>query len=236
MVLDNMGQTRDRDHMEKRISVPELALKVLKLPGVNVKLDKPKSRQPSKKLQQIVYKIGSTFMTLEDTIIEALELGRKEGFTDIEIGDMIRAEFKRINRPRMTLARYLPVTAKHMEKARTKSDFGNKMLPNRPVAISTENETLPSTDTTTVATKSKQQQRPGKWNQDPLEYDVDNLDQYDIEYLHLAVKGLHQLRMDFIKEGFKWQTRFDDMKREKAALQRENAELKAENERLKRLT
>ena len=38
-------------------------------------------------------------MTLEDNINEALELGRKEGFTDMEVGDMIRAEFKRINRP-----------------------------------------------------------------------------------------------------------------------------------------
>ena len=61
MVLNSMGQTRNRDHTEKRISGPELALKVLKLPGVNIKLDKPKSRQPSKQLQQVVTKIGSTF-------------------------------------------------------------------------------------------------------------------------------------------------------------------------------
>jgi hypothetical protein len=67
--------------------------------------------------------IGSTFMTLEDSINEALEVGRKEGFSDMEIGDMIRAEFKRINLPRMTLSRYLPATANHMEKARPKTMF-----------------------------------------------------------------------------------------------------------------
>lgn len=128
---------------------------------------KPKSKKPSKQLQQIITKIGSTFMTLEDSINEALKLGRAEGFTDMEIGDMIRAEFKRLNRPRMTLSRYLPVTAKHMEKARPKSGFGNRMLPNRSVAINTIIETLPPTDTT-IATKLEQKQleRPGYLNEE----------------------------------------------------------------------
>ena len=87
-------------------------------------------KQASEELQQVIKKIGSMFMTLEDSINEALELGRKEGFADREIGDMLRAEFKRINRPRITLSRYLPATAKHTEKSRPKASFGNILLPN----------------------------------------------------------------------------------------------------------
>src|SRR5918996_2543896 len=115
-------------------------------------------------------------MTLEDSINEALELGRNEGFTDMEIGDLIRAEFKRINRPRMTLSRYLPATAKHMEKARppSKSDFGNKMLPNKSVVV---NKPLSHNSTTTTSTTIQQQEqaggRPGKTNQGPDEYEIE---------------------------------------------------------------
>jgi hypothetical protein len=117
-----------------------LASKVLTLPA--------KKRQPSKELQQIVNKIGLNFMTLEDSINEALEVGRKEGFTDIEIGDMIREEFKRLNRPRMTLSRYLPATAKHLEKARPRppkaSGFGNILLPNTNVNANVDADESPN--------------------------------------------------------------------------------------------
>ena len=158
---------------------------------VIVALPKVVKKQASKRLQQIVNKIGITFMTLEDCINEALERGRKEGFTDMEIGDMIRAEFKRINRPRITLSRYLPATAKHMEKARPKSDFGIKMLPNKPVVA---NKILSSTDTTTanIATKlEQQQQRPGKFNQAPEDYDINRIQDYDTEYLRGVVQSQH---------------------------------------------
>lgn len=153
-------------------------------------LPKVVKKQASKRLQQIVNKIGIAFMTLEDGISEALELGRKEGFTDMEIGDMIRAEFKRINRPRMTLSRYLPVTAKHMEKARPKSDFGNILLPNKPVVT---NKILSSTDTTTstITTKLEQQQKPGKFNQAPEDYDINQIQDYDTEYLRDIVQSQH---------------------------------------------
>jgi hypothetical protein len=99
---------------------------------------------------------------------------------------MIRAEFKRINRPRMTLSRYLPTTAKHMEKARPKTYFGNKMLPNpdKPVAI---NKPLPQVSTTTIQHQEKEG-RPGKWNQAPEDYDISELQDYDADYLKEIVK------------------------------------------------
>lgn len=58
----------------------------------------------------------------------------------------------------------------------------------------------------------------GKWNQDPLEYNIEQIEVYDIDYLREAVKALHKLRMDFIQEAFKWQARYDEMQREKRML------------------
>lgn len=176
-----MGKTKNDINEENRKNVLELASAIIKLPtddrkkalgyGRYSNKPKPETKQPSKRLQQIVTKIGSTFMTLEDSINEALELGRKEGFTDMEIGDMIRAEFKRLNRPRMTLSRYLPVTAKHIEKARPKSDFGNNLLPNKPAVVSNENKTLPTPINAIIATQlnQKQQGRLGILNEEPEE-------------------------------------------------------------------
>ena len=199
----------------------------------------PRSKRPPEELQHVIRAIGQNYMTLEDNIKLALELGRKHGFKDLEIGDMIRAELKKVGRSRMTLSRYLPATAKHMERARPKSDFGNKMLPNKPVTISTESETLPSTNTITIATKLQQQQRPGWFNKVPDEYEIDKLDQYDTEYLRSIVKWNHETREGYIKESFKWQPKFDEMEAENKALKEETtrleekvAELEAENEYL----
>lgn len=66
--------------------------------------------------------------------------------------------------------------------------------------------------------KTHERGLPGKWNQDPLEYKIEELEQYDIEYLRQAVKALHQLRMDFIQEAFKWQSKYDEMQRDKKRL------------------
>jgi hypothetical protein len=212
-----MGKTRKRDPVEEHIL--SMATKVLHLPVTT----EAKPKQPSKKLRQIVSTIGSTFMKLEDAINEALVVGREEGFTDIEIGNMIRAEFKRLNRPRMTLSRYLPVTAKHMEKSRPKSDFGNNMLPNRPNEIS---KLLPQQTITTASTTT------GRWNQAPDDYDIEKLDEYDIDYLREIVRWNHYGRENLIKEAFKWQAQFDEMGREKKALQ---TQLRVKDEKIRLL-
>jgi hypothetical protein len=67
-------------------------------------------------------------------------------------------------------------------------------------------------------TKTHESQLSGKFNQGPDEYEIEEIDEYDIEYLRIIVKWLHQLRMDFIKQAFKWQAAFDEMKKEKAEL------------------
>jgi hypothetical protein len=65
---------------------------------------------------------------------------------------------------------------------------------------------------------------PDRFNQGADEYEIEELDQYDIDYLRTIVKWLHKLRMDFIQEAFKWQSKFDNMQREKKELMKTLAE------------
>lgn len=60
----------------------------------------------------------------------------------------------------------------------------------------------------------QEQGRPGITNQAPDEYDINKLDEYDIEYLKCALRWNHEAREGYIKEAFKWQTKFDEMKAE----------------------
>jgi hypothetical protein len=231
-LLKKKKQPSKEDRMTRESAV--LAAKILgfdrvNIPSLNETIDLPgKQRQPSKKLQQIIGTIGSTFMKLEDSINEALGLGRAEGFSDMEIGNMIRAEFKRLNRPRMTLSRYLPATAKYLEKARpkpNKSESGNKMLPNRP---STTNKTLPSSTTTTI-----QHEQPQRWDIDPKEYEIKHVKEYDRDLLVKIVHWLHKTKDEIIHE---LTVQVKELKKEnellKSADNRLPVEVDLENQRL----
>ena len=70
----------------------------------------------------------------------------------------------------------------------------------------------------TEPVKTHERGSSGRFNQGADEYEIEEIDQYDTDYLRTIVKWLHQLRMDFIKEAFKWQTKFDEMQRENKAL------------------
>lgn len=66
--------------------------------------------------------------------------------------------------------------------------------------------------------KTHEHAAPGKWNQDPDDYDIEHLEQYDIDYLREVVKHLHNMRLEFIDQGFKWQKRYDEMRLENGTL------------------
>ena len=85
-------------------------------------------KKPSEELQDLISKVSNAFGKLQDTVNLVLKKGTEEGFTHKELGDMIREKMTNAGYSRMTMSRYLPSSAKHMEKSRTKS--GNKMLPN----------------------------------------------------------------------------------------------------------
>ena len=49
-------------------------------------------KRPSSTLEQLTEECVSTFGRLNNSVNKALEQGRKEGFADREVGDMIRAK------------------------------------------------------------------------------------------------------------------------------------------------
>ena len=71
-------------------------------------------KQKSKKLEQLLIDFGPDFGKLETKKDAVFEQGRKEGFNDMEIGDMIRSAMKDHYSDR-TIRRILPDTAKHTE-------------------------------------------------------------------------------------------------------------------------
>src|SRR4051812_37795345 len=70
------------------------------------------SRQPSERLALAVKECALGFRKLQDSIEDALSIGRSEGYADKEIGVMIRQEMLANNYSIRTVQRYLPASAK----------------------------------------------------------------------------------------------------------------------------
>ena len=100
-------------------------------------------KEPSQKLLGIINecvlqggKCIFEFGKLGDRLEAAKRQGLAEGFTPIEIGDMIRKKWPKSGYSRMTLSRYLPAEFKHIEFTSNRGDRGsnrdkgkrNKML------------------------------------------------------------------------------------------------------------
>jgi hypothetical protein len=77
-----------------------------------VLMEKEKEKAPSKKLKEKIHACVSSFRKVGTAVKEALEQGREEGFTDKEIGKMIREEMLRAGLTRQTVSNYLPNSAK----------------------------------------------------------------------------------------------------------------------------
>ena len=69
-------------------------------------------RQPSERLQEAVRLCASGFRKLQDSIQDALTVGREEGYKDFEIGLMIKQEMLANNYSIRSVQRYLPAAAK----------------------------------------------------------------------------------------------------------------------------
>ena len=89
-------------------------------------------KRPSSILEQLTEECVSTFGKLNNSVNKALEQGRKEGFADREVGDMIRTKLLGAGYSRMTISRALPPSAKRLEHANNKHNNNkrqrNKML------------------------------------------------------------------------------------------------------------
>jgi NAD(P)-dependent dehydrogenase (short-subunit alcohol dehydrogenase family) len=86
-----------------------------------VSLDNSK-KQPSETLIKLTEDCVSQFGKLNITVNKALEQGRLEGFSDMDVGDMIRKKLLAAGYSRMTVSRALPPSAKHIEKSPKRRD------------------------------------------------------------------------------------------------------------------
>jgi hypothetical protein len=89
-----------------------------------------KEKAPSKKLKEKIHACISSLQKLGTAVNEALEQGREEGFSDKEIGKMIREEMLQAGFDRSTVAGYLPSSAK--QKPRGKPGSHNKISGKNP--------------------------------------------------------------------------------------------------------
>lgn len=93
-------------------------------------MEKEKEKAPSKRLKEKIHACIASFQKLGTAVYEALEQGRKEGFTDKEIGKMIREEMLQAGFERSTVASYLPSSAK--QRPRGKPGSRNKISGKNP--------------------------------------------------------------------------------------------------------
>lgn len=77
-----------------------------------VVLDHSNSRKPSKTLEKLIDNCVSDFSKLNKSVNRVLEQGRKEGFTDLETGKLIRQKLIVAGFSDRTARRYLPSSAK----------------------------------------------------------------------------------------------------------------------------
>lgn len=138
-----------------------------------------------KAIQKELDELVLDFQMAGERANKILEMGRKAGFSDLEIGKWMKQALDKAGYSRMQASRLLPETAKykprgdpHGQGHGNVSGISNKMLQTKPVVQSTENVVLLP-------------QRPGRVNQGPEEYKIEELDQYDIEYLKEIIKWQH---------------------------------------------
>lgn len=176
-----------------------------------------KTRHKVKRLYQKWVEKGSTAQEITRWLRPIL----RQLYTPSTITDMIPSEMKR---KYVKSGKYVGFTkdGKNVpasQRAPKLPGSGN-LVTQRPLSATMETIILPHTSElgNTRTEPAGTLGSPGRFNQGADEYEIEELDLYDIDYLRIIVKWLHQLRMDFVKEAFKWQTKFDEMRKEKAAI------------------
>src|SRR5690242_10484849 len=76
------------------------------------------NHEPSERLQQAITACATGFKRLRDNINDAIEVGKQEGYTAKQVGDMIRTELAKNNFGDRSIRRYLPTEAKDQSKIR----------------------------------------------------------------------------------------------------------------------
>lgn len=185
---------------------------------------KPVIDRDYKRLDKHLEKIRIHAAGMRQAFIDYCNDAHEMGFTGRETWDYMYSKLKDII-PKSTLYdwgnKYLPSGTMKVTKP-----IGNIKKDSNPESLESE-RSLPQ--------KQLQEQKGslGRINQAPDEYEIEHLLEYDIEYLREIVRWYDKNKEDLLKEAFKWQAKFDEMKAtrriheaEIGALRNENAELK----------
>jgi hypothetical protein len=87
-------------------------------------------KKPSKNLREAIHDMIGSFQKTATSIERVFSIGKNEGFSDMEIGNLIRKEMLAANYDPRTIRRALPPSAKHVEKVREQNAFADKMSAN----------------------------------------------------------------------------------------------------------
>jgi hypothetical protein len=83
-------------------------------------------KQPSKDLRKAIDDMVGSFQKTAISIDRVFSIGRNEGFSDMEIGDLIRKKMLAANYDPRTIRRALPRSAKHIEMIREQKAVADK--------------------------------------------------------------------------------------------------------------
>jgi hypothetical protein len=155
---------------------------------------------PSKKLKDAIHNVRLGFEKLQGVVIKALEIGRAEGFTDIEIGVMVKMEMLEAGYSARTVYNILPDTAKRQYKRYHHRKSEKTSHYQEPVTA----DEAPT----------------GYYQGEANEYDVNAVEQYDRLYLIKVVKYLHQ---ELWNDTVKWDKKIHEQALEIEKLRKELA-------------
>jgi hypothetical protein len=198
-----------------------------------------KKETPSKELREKIHACVSSFQKVGTAVKEALDQGRKEGFTDKDIGKMIREAMLRAGLTRQTANNYLPNSAKAKPRGNPsgrppESKFSKNFLLNevvvRPEILQPETilkEDILATDgfeeqkqqidavgnkpVPVPPSKSIIKLQSASVEPDPAEdeYDIEHLEKYSRRGLEQIIKWQHK---HLHNEGTSWKSKYMSVK------------------------
>jgi hypothetical protein len=187
------------------------------------------SIKPSEKLKEKIHACMSSLQKLGMAVKEALEQGRKEGFTDREIGKMIRDEMLQAGFQRSTITGYLPSSAKqkprgkpgsHKKISRKNLQTGTVEDPRLEEEQIQESDILAKDDFDEEKKQiDEKENRPVpvfdsyiELNPERDEYDIEHLEKYSRSTLVRIIKWQHKYTQEGYNEDASWKSKYLSLK------------------------
>lgn len=149
------------------------------------------TKRPSKILERKISACASNFKKLADSIKDALEQGRKEGFSDKEIGKMIKSKMLQAGFDRRTVLGYLPSTAKYKPRGRHVKN-GLVREKNSQTDVTNNGEHTKGAEELEPQEEEQQQEQSQEiWQTRVEDYNIHEVERYDRLFLIELVHYLH---------------------------------------------